>query len=517
MLYRHPDRERRLWDTTLYHHRERYHLFFIAGDGRLGHATSSDRVCWQPQPDLALHGPSGSWHEPGVFSNNLIQGDDGAVYLFGGSKDEQGHFRIGVFRSEDPELQDWHALPVPPLPADGQHYLDGCSEFGVMHAAWRDPTVFRGQDGRFHMLLCARKPLWDHADTGAVFAHLSSADLLDWQLHPPLAGIGDRTQFSEVPGYLQLNGRHYLTFLDLPWGGTQIHTPSREQASGTFYLSADRFEGPYRWPRDPLLIGTGEHRMGTWASRVLQVDGQWLCYGHIAGKQPAYGLAKQVVEIAPGELGLRFVENLDPVCESRLIDGPLPTGGTRCHDLGIWQPEDRALQGRADAVGSSWSLHPDCPDGHLQLTLCLQQGAAAGVLIRCERHRDSSMMAWDANCGAQLVLDAERQCLELRQARHLPLYGWGLGWHAARSQSMERWPLQRVNRRIEHGRNYRLRLIWRDEFVEVYLDDFWQITIALPQAPRNGAVECCVERGQARFSALRLDRLRPLAGGQENP
>ncbi|MFW5870222.1 MAG: hypothetical protein ACOCVL_01015, partial [Candidatus Sumerlaeota bacterium] len=48
MLFR--PKEHHLWDTTVFHDGEQLHLIYIAGEGRLGHAVSTDWVHWRERP-----------------------------------------------------------------------------------------------------------------------------------------------------------------------------------------------------------------------------------------------------------------------------------------------------------------------------------------------------------------------------------------------------------------------------------------------------------------------------------
>src|SRR5205823_9431686 len=112
----------------------------------------------------------------------------------------------------------------------------------------------------------------------------------------------------------ELDGRHYLYLLDHGWGGLRIHTPSREDSAGTYYAVADAPEGPYEWPADPLLIGSGHDRQGPWAARTLEHDGGQLLYHHVTAARPAFGSLKRIRARADGTLYLEYfpaIESLE--------------------------------------------------------------------------------------------------------------------------------------------------------------------------------------------------------------
>ncbi len=508
MLYRDP--KLRLWDTTVFHDGARLHLLFIAADGVLGHAVSDDWVHWEEATPVVLRGAPGSWNQDGLVSNNVVM-HKGVYHLFAGTKAPHGEYVVGLFTSRD--CEHWEADPRNPiLTADGVHYAQGPNEIHEMHPAWRDPAIALWPDGMFHLLLCARRPQWDQRTSGAVIAHMRSHDLRAWEMLPPLADVGARVVFAEVPGYFALNGRSYLHFLDLGWGGQRMHTPTRADAAGTFYLTAGQPEGPYLWPRDPLLIGADNQRMYAWAARVFQHDGETLLYSHINAERPSLALPKSIVERAPGALELRYSGHLARL-ERAVVISPdcMPAWRPRNNDLGAWHhvAGTTALAGRSDSAGTSVIVADEGPDLHVQARIVMRTGACAGLVVRAENRAAHGMINWDANTGVAALLDFERQCVELRGVRHAPPYGWGRSWFEAHGNAAP-LPEQRVAHALAHGRPYHLRLVARDAFFELYLDDVWLMTMSMPPAETGGGVELLAERGEAVFDGLRLALLPAL-------
>jgi len=461
---------------------------------------------------LELHGAEGAWNQNGVICNAIVEAH-GRYHLIGGRDNPQGEWVMGLFSSND--LEHWDEHPGNPiLVADGERYVKGPNAIHLMHPAWRDPCVVRWDDGWFHCFVCARRPRWDHTSTGAVIGHLRSKDLVTWEPLPPIASVGERLLFAEVPSYFRLNGRSYLTFLDMGWGGTRIHTPSRSNASGTFYLVSDTPEGPYEWPRDPLLLGADDHRLVSWAAKVVELDGELLLYGHVASpkKRASLGLTKKIVECEPGVLQARYAGHLGALEQAVLLDSSTaPTPARRPHDSGIWhRTESDGLAGRADACGTSAIVHRAQTDFHLDLSATLTRGACAGVVMRATECEERFLINGAPPVGIAVMLDYERRMIELRGVSHVPMHGWGFSFMEARRHGSRCVPRQQVRCPLERGRNYHLRCIVRAEFFEVYLDDAWIITMALADAPNRGNIELIVERGEAMFGGIRLATLAPL-------
>ncbi len=507
MLYRPKDHT--LWDTTVFHDGDHVHLFYIAGKGQLGHAVSKDWAHWQERPLIELYGHEKSWNQSGVICNTVLE-VDGTYRLMAGGGNPEGEWVMGLFSSGD--LENWEPHPDNPvLRADGTIYTRGPNAIHCMHPAWRDPHIEQWDDGWYHCLMCARRPHWDHTTTGGVIAHLRSRDLVDWEPLEPLADTGDRFLFAEVPGHFEINGRHYLIFLDMGWGGTRNHTPSRDDAAGTFYMWSELRDGPYHWPDDPLLLGADDQRLESWAAKVLVHDSEHILYSHVASNQGGASLAtpKIIKEKSPGVLELLYAGTIEATENKKLtIYGN--SVEHRPHDLGVWTQDNDKLTGRADACASSTVIAREQIDFHLQTVVTLEQGAAAGVILRATDKDEKFLINGDPPTAIEVLLDYERQLIELRGVGHVPMHGWGSIFMEAIDQKRSRLARQRVRTVLERNRPYRLRCIVRAEFFEVYLDDIWMITIALQDAPEHGDVELLVERGQALFENTRLATLEPL-------
>jgi hypothetical protein len=70
---------------------------------------------------------------------------------------------------------------------------------------------------------------------------------------------------------------------------------------------------------------------------------------------------------------------------------------------------------------------------------------------------------------------------------------------------------QQVGLPLSAGGWHSLRVLARDAFLEVYLDDRWMLTLEASAHPARGGVELTVERGEAQFRDLSLASLPPLS------
>jgi hypothetical protein len=115
------------------------------------------------------------------------------------------------------------------------------------------------------------------------------------------------------------------------------------------------------------------------------------------------------------------------------------------------------------------------------------------------------------NRGLVVWLDFERQRLIAERGTWVPGFGWGR--HVLDQMGHVRAPRirQQVRLDLHPGEWLALRVLTRDRFLEVYLEDRWMLTLDAEDHPQTGRVELTVERGEARFGDLSLACLPPLA------
>ena len=190
-----------IWDFWHVLDGDVHHLFFLrsprTGDPEdrhwnvsIGHARSEDLRSWTVLDD-ALDAPAegDAWDDLTTWTGSVVRhADQWWMAYTGTSHREQGLVQhVGLALSDD--LSTWQRHGTRPLiEADSRWYelldLDAWPE-----QAWRDPWVFRGDDGTFHCLLTARIASGDPATRG-VIGHAVSSDLLSWEVRPPATEPG---------------------------------------------------------------------------------------------------------------------------------------------------------------------------------------------------------------------------------------------------------------------------------------------------------------------------------------
>ncbi|MFO8008866.1 MAG: hypothetical protein R6V05_14155 [Candidatus Brocadiia bacterium] len=502
MLYRPSDGT--LWDTFLMREDGWFHLFHLRGGKTLGHARSRDLLHWDARPLIDLVGPPGAWNENGAPWTGCIVRHEGRFHMLAGGPGPHGIPGYGLLVSDD--LDRWEQVsPDPVLTPQPPHYRRRPSDLHVMHAAWRDPCVIR-REGHYHAFLCARSPEWSADDTGALVAHARSGDLRTWEYLPPLARVGDRVLFAEVPDVFRIGDWWYLMFLDHGWGGARLNSPARADIAGTFYMKSRSFEGPYQWPEKPLLIGCGDDRMGPWAARSLAVDDERWLYFHHAGQQPAFGLPKRIEQNEDGDLWLAYLDLTGPI-EQELEIGPAPP---KPEDPGSWTESGDTLVGRAGATGTALIVADAVADVRLTCEVKGEGAARAGVVVRSTGAPGTGLFEQE-NRGLAVWLDFERRRLVAERCTWVPGFGWGR--HVLDQMGHDETQRRRQQMRLELPEQQwlGLRLMARDRFLEVYLQERWMLTLDTGEHVGAGGVELALERGQAGFRNLSLASLPPLA------
>ncbi len=217
-----------LWDFWLAKDHGTYHLFFLHASRSLhdpdrrhmragiGHAISTDLVTWEQVSDALVHGDIGSFDQTATWTGSVVKGPDDRWYLFytgaGPIKEDGAHAQqIGLATSND--LMTWNKYPGSPVAsADPRWYetIGGPAPWQDEH--WRDPWVFPDPDGQgWHMLITARATTGSLDDRGVV-GHARSADLLHWDVQPPLSEPGAGFGHLEVFQVAQVDGRDVLLF-----------------------------------------------------------------------------------------------------------------------------------------------------------------------------------------------------------------------------------------------------------------------------------------------------------------
>jgi len=248
-----------IWDSWIADDGQTYHLYFLQAprslidpskrhlSAQLGHATSTDLRTWTYRGVALAPAARGLWDDLALWTGSTVQGDDGIwrMYYTAISSAGRGVFdqRIGLAESGD--LKTWRRVGNRPLlEADPRWYATlGLPQDPGASETWRDPFVFRdpGGDG-WHMLITARFTGAARYDDG-VIGHARSADMVHWELAPPVsqpAGFGQ----IEVPQVRLVDGRPTLVFTCHPDEQTQ-ERKARAGPYCTWSVAGDSLAGPW--------------------------------------------------------------------------------------------------------------------------------------------------------------------------------------------------------------------------------------------------------------------------------
>ena len=281
-----------IWDFWFAHDPQgSVHVFYLQaprdiGDPDLrhwnvsvGHAVSDDLVRWRLRPDALEPSTLPAWDDMSTWTGSIIRHDERWHLFYTGTSDvEQGLVqRIGMAVSED--LDNWERCAAPVIEADSQWYERLGSAWP--DEAWRDPWVFRGEDGLFHLLITARSNTGEVFERGCI-GHAQSADLLAWEVTGPITTPGEFGQL-EVPQVLEIDGTWFLLFCC----DAKHQSPARRRrgvGSGTFYVPGPSALGPFDINGAlPLQV---DRRASRYAGRIVEHYGphfiSWLRTGENA-------------------------------------------------------------------------------------------------------------------------------------------------------------------------------------------------------------------------------------------
>ena len=296
-----------VWDSWIADTGDLYHLFFLKAPRALadpglrhtaaaiGHATSADLVDWELRDDALLPAAE-RWDDLALWTGSVARADDGTWRLYYTAlSSSPGHGvrdqRIGMAESDD--LSAWRRVGDRPLVDPDPRWYRTLGEDPAASETWRDPFVFRDRSGDgWHMLITARAPDAPRLRDG-VLAHARSADMLTWELQPPLtepAGFGQL----EVPQVRCIDGRWLLVFTCHPQeqSAEQI---ARFGAFSTWYVLGDAPTGP--WRIGDARPFEGEPKLFA-APLVRQRDGTWAFVG-FRNEEPEGILSFEILDPIP--------------------------------------------------------------------------------------------------------------------------------------------------------------------------------------------------------------------------
>ena len=482
----------RLWDTWVYVAEDgQIHLFFLAhepgGPGEyVGHAVSRDWLHWEDLPVIRVSGNEGDWDAGPIGTGMVFRYDDGRYYMTytAAFYRDQCH---GLMVSDDLMSWEkptdgpvWQRAKQPPYERDGNR---------ISLPAWRDSFVTRNPSGQWEAVCCG------HVDTGPPAGRGCLArcrlDAIDrWVDLPPLAATGRYTAM-EVPEIFSFHGRHWVIFSTGCGWGVRLDTPQRPVPAGTFYLSADSWDGPYQARPDNILIGAGHNRMDAYVARTVEYEGQRLVYHHYGGEAPAtFGFPKRL-DAEGDRLILRPWDGLRRLWQQplELDDWEHVAPGPVSSD--VWQVEGDVIMGDCEFGASALYSAGDAHAVDIEAEVVIRNGARAGLLTGLSAEPKQTLLA--------CLLDASSGEVTIGQA---------CTWEHGSGPNLS-GILDTCRRTIEYGRPYRLRLIQRNRFAELYVDDELVFSTVTGLVPAAGGIGCTVESAQARFHFVRAHAIEP--------
>lgn len=512
MLYR-PAEPRSMWGVWAFEWQGTFHIFYLEDihadcdllswqkkNDHIGHAVSDDLVHWEARPSLCVNGEAGEWNDmdigKGAARSGQVVHHDGKFYLFVGAMQGDGTQVLGVWISDD--LENWEQHPANPVmkPA-GPYYLDTPTKERPS-VCWRDPHIaYCEDDGFYHGVICSRLPSYSPDEqSGTAIGHLRSKDLIHWEHLPPLATPGDRFWQIEEPEVFQMDGRYYVMFDGGTTGGMRTSTPGRDDARGSFYMIGGRdWDAPFTRPADDLLIGNGLGQRCASTGRAIAYQGAQLYLHFCIARRPVLGTPKMIRVRTDGTLYLEYLPAVEKLETSVICGSTADIPTLESPDAGHWHRMGAELSGEAGIMGTACRVAEDVADFHLSCAINGASADRAGIVVRICKDGDAGV--WPRGIG--VILDFEGQRIFISDAKSYPATGWFCK------------PLDDVCRvSLRRDGSHQIRCLARAEHFEVYLDNRWVFTAALPEAPRTGAVELMVERGEAVFSDLRVAAIEPL-------
>ncbi len=452
----------------------------------IGHAVSQNLIDWEEQPPIVAPQPNGQPGDLVNWTGSTVQDGD-LFYLFYTirSSATQGRVQaIGLATSDD--LWTWTKHPQNPVLLPDGHWYNteqAPGPNGVVDC--RDLMVVKHPTRPGWFGVFATRVVTEELPRGAVFGGAYSEDLVHWeQTGPVFRSAQDAYSIVEMPDLFELDGRWYLTFLEDNAYGNRDVLGEPEISSGTRYAVADRIEGPYLEPPGNVLLASRGFN-GISCRTVRFGDRLYVTYTSCEREQqnetrPTFGalaLPKEL-RLVDGRPRLCFAEIVREQVTATLISPAQRPRSTEHHGMhesrGRWaKDQSGGWQGSIETAWSRRSFGPEAADFIGTVTLRLEEGVAAGLLVRQV-----------GNHGAVALLDAERQQVALCTVPRFQVV------------DARRWP-------IELGRDYRVRVVGDGEFIEVFLDDELVLQCVW-YGPRSGDVGFLVDRGRATFADLEL-------------
>ena len=458
-----------MWDTWVFQDGSEYQLFYLSKAGGLGRAVSPDLIHWTQLLMITNMAKLGDWDEKGMLLTGSTVKYAGKYYIAYGSKHPEP---LGLLVSDD--LKNWSRVGDPVLPRKEPYTQD-----------WRDLSSYwdpirKVWDG----YLCAR-----YKGMPCV-GHVSSLDLQHWSYQAPLFVSGDYTRDNtgfvefEVPETFEMDGKYYITFSSIR--SRKNFTSGREDAAGTWYLIADKKEGPYRVPANPLLMGTGMGRIDHYVGRTIMNKGKRLMYcqnwGDFVGCN--WSTPKLVQADTNHELYLSYWPELDVLKKARIY---------ATNSLSVKSDADKRYK-IYDLAGVKAS------DFMLTCEVDITKAKSGTLTWRSQLPLEPPQSEKTMTYGLRIEPgEGQFSLVQVYPQLHF-------GSNTYQTFLNDRY----TNKGLVGGGKIKLRLMVRKDRSEVYINDRWMFNVGFREMPREGGFSILAESGEVNISNLEIYELEPL-------
>lgn len=170
---------------------------------------------------------------------------DGLYYIYYTGENGKCTNRQVVMRATSPDFKTWTR--------DNLWQLNG-PEYGYNGFDFRDPQIFKGDDGKFHMIIATRP----QAGGNGIFAEFVSADMKSWENAGSFPMVWDR--FCECPDVFKMGDWWYLVYSE------SFKTSWSRKVK---YMMADSWENLKKCFNDPGANWPKDGREGVLDSRAF--------------------------------------------------------------------------------------------------------------------------------------------------------------------------------------------------------------------------------------------------------
>ncbi len=170
---------------------------------------------------------------------------DGLYYIYYTGENGKCTNRQVVMRATSPDFKTWTR--------DNLWQLNG-PEYGYNGFDFRDPQIFKGDDGKYHMIIATRP----QAGGNGIFAEFVSTDMKSWENAGSFPMVWDR--FCECPDVFKMGNWWYLVYSE------SFKTSWSRKVK---YMMADSWENLKKCFNDPGANWPNDGREGVLDSRAF--------------------------------------------------------------------------------------------------------------------------------------------------------------------------------------------------------------------------------------------------------